>query len=66
MRKVPDRLWDAVGELAKMQHPSVAAILRRRGFGYEAGKLDELAAAYQQATEREETKNGKRNARRAR
>jgi hypothetical protein len=66
MKKIPNRLWDAITEIAKMQHPSVAAILRRSGFGYEAGKLDELTAAYQQATEREELKNGKRNARRPR
>ena len=66
MKKIPNRLWDAVTEIAKMQHPSVASILRRRGFGYEAGKLDELTAAYQQATKTEEKKNGNRNARRPR
>jgi hypothetical protein len=61
MRKVPNRLWDAVTEISKMQHPSVARILRNRGFGYEADKLDELTAAYQQATEIQEKRNaGKR------
>jgi len=61
MRKIPNRLWDAVTEVSKMQHPSVSRILRNRGFGYEADKLDELTAAYQQATEIQEKKNaGKR------
>jgi hypothetical protein len=66
MKRIPDRLWDAVTEICRMQHPSLARILRNRGFGYEADKLDELAAAHQQATENEEKRNGNRNARRAR
>jgi hypothetical protein len=39
-------------------HPSVAQILRRRGFGYEAGRMDELVAAFDEvdkvSKEREE------------
>jgi hypothetical protein len=47
-----------------MKHPSAAEILRRRGFGYEADRMDELTTAFEQATEQEkEKKDGKRNAR---
>jgi hypothetical protein len=53
MRKIPNRLWDAVAEIAGMQHPSLAQILRRRGFGYEADRMDEFTAAFEQAKEQE-------------
>ena len=67
MKKIPNRLWDAVTAVAGMKHPSVAHILRRRGFGYEADRVDELTTACEQAQQKEkETKDGKRNARSAR
>jgi hypothetical protein len=49
MRKIPNRLWDAVNAVADMKHPSVAQILRRRGFGFEADRVNELTAAFEQA-----------------
>ena len=67
MRKVPNRLWDAVSAIADMKHPSVAQILRRRGFGFEADRVDELTAAFEQAkTQEQEKQDGHRNARRSR
>ena len=46
MRVITDRLWSAVMEVAKLRHPSVGEILRKRGFGYEADRIDELIAAF--------------------
>jgi len=46
VRTVTDRLWNAVVEVAKLRYPSVADILRRRGFNYEADRMDELLAAF--------------------
>lgn len=50
-----------------MKHPSVAEILRKRGFGYEADRMDELTNAFDQAQEKDKEKqDGKRNAHRTR
>ena len=46
MKEVTERLWDAVAGVVKLRHPSIAEILRKRGFGYEAGHVDELVAAF--------------------
>ena len=46
MRPVTARLYNALVEVAKLRHPSVAEILRRRGFEYEADRIDELVAAF--------------------
>jgi hypothetical protein len=43
-----------------MQHPSVANILRNRGFGYEADRMDELTAAFEQANQKEKEKRDDR------
>ena len=65
MKKIPNRLWDALKEVLDMQHPSVAGLLRKYRYGYEADKVDELQTAYRNAIEEEEKrKDGKRNARR--
>jgi hypothetical protein len=67
MKKIPNRLWDAVAAVSEMQHPSVAQLLRKRGFGFEADRVDELNAAFDQAKSQEqEKKDGNRNARRPR
>jgi len=67
MKKILNRLWDAIAAIAGMQHPSVARILRKRGFGYKADRMDELTTAFGQAQQKEkEIRDGKRNARRAR
>lgn len=57
MKTITDRLWNAVGEVAKLQYPSVAEILRKRGFGYEADGIDELIAAFDE-TERPSAQPG--------
>ena len=41
-----ERLINSLHALAGMKHPSVAEILRRRGFGYEAGKIEEIIDAW--------------------
>jgi hypothetical protein len=46
MKMISDRLWNAVVEVAKLRYPSMAEILRKRGFGYEADRMDELTAAF--------------------
>jgi len=46
MRTITDRLWNAVVEVTKLRYPSIAEILRRRGFNYEADRMDELIAAF--------------------
>jgi hypothetical protein len=67
MKKIPNRLWDALSAVAEMKHPSVAQLLRKRGFGFEADRVDELTAAFDQAKSQEqEKKDGNRNARRTR
>jgi len=67
MKKIPNRLWDAVAAIADMKHPSLARILGNRGFGYEADRMDELTNAFDQAQRKEkENKDGKRNAHRTR
>ena len=64
MKRIPNRLWDAVTAVAGMKYPSVAKLLRGYGFGVEAGRMDELTAAFEQAQQKEkERKDGKRNAR---
>jgi hypothetical protein len=50
---MPERLIQALNTLASMQYPSVADILRKRGFLYEADRVDDLISAwtdYQQTT----------------
>jgi hypothetical protein len=67
MRKIPNRLWDAIAEIAGMQHPSLAQLLRRRGFRYEADRIDEFTAAFEQASEKEkETKDVRKRTHRTR
>ena len=67
MKKIPNRLWDAIAAIAGMKHPSVAQILRKRGFGYEADRMDELTTAFEQAIQNEkEKKDVRQHARRAR
>lgn len=67
MKKIPNRLWDALIAVAEMKHPSVAQILRNRRFGFEADRMDELTAAFEQAkTQEQEKKNGNRNTHRPR
>jgi hypothetical protein len=66
MKKIPNRLWDAVSEVCRMRRPSVESLLSRNGYGYEAGKIGELCAAHQQAVEAEEKRHAERNARSAR
>lgn len=39
------RVLDTAREVARMRAPSVAELLRRRGFKYEAGKVAELVEA---------------------
>jgi hypothetical protein len=51
MKMVTDRLWAAMQEVAKLRHPSVAEILKRRGFGYEADRMDELLSAFDETEE---------------
>jgi hypothetical protein len=46
MRQVTERLWEAVAEVVKLRHPSIAEILRKRGFGHEGAQMDELVAAF--------------------
>jgi hypothetical protein len=53
MKAISDRLWNAVVEIAKMRYPSIAKLLRKRGFGYEAQRMDELVAAFDQMKEGE-------------
>ena len=61
MRKVPNRLWDAVCAVVQMEHPSVAGLLRKNGYNYEADRMDELSAAMKDAKEKQEKRNaGKR------
>lgn len=48
MKTITDRLLSAVAEVTKLRHPSVAEILRRRGFKYEADRMDELFAAFEE------------------
>jgi DNA phosphorothioation-dependent restriction protein DptG len=58
VKTVTDRLWAALQELAKMRHPSVAQILRRRGFGYEADRMDELVTAFDEIAHVQEESDG--------
>jgi hypothetical protein len=51
VKATTDRLWDAVAEVAKLRHPSVAEILRRHAFEYEAGRMDKLIAAFDEMKE---------------
>ena len=46
MKTITDRLWNAIAEVAKLRHPSVAKILRAKGYNYEADRLEELVAAF--------------------
>ena len=38
-------LWSALQKLKKMKSPSVASILKGRGYGYEASVVQEIVAA---------------------
>lgn len=40
-----EALLAAAGDVARMRHPSVAALLRSRGFGFEADRVARLVAA---------------------
>ena len=53
MKKIPNRLWGAIVAVADMKHLAVAQILRKRGFGYEADRMDELTTAFEQAIQNE-------------
>jgi hypothetical protein len=64
MKSISERLWSAIAAIAAMQHPSVAHILRVRGFAYEADRIDELTTAFEQ--EKEETNDVKRRPHRTR
>ena len=67
MRKIPNRLWDALSAIAQMQNPPIAGLLRKLGYSYEADRMDELTDAIKQANDREEKRNGRnRNTNRAR
>lgn len=66
MRKVPNRLWDALCSVVKMEHPSVAGLLRRNGYGYEADRMDELSEAMRDAREKEEKTNARKRTHRPR
>ena len=45
-----DRLTQALTKLASMKAPSVADILKKRGFAYEAGVIEEVLAAFEEST----------------
>jgi hypothetical protein len=60
MKKIPNRLCDAITAIAGMKHPSVAQILRKRGFGYEADRMDELTTAFEQAIQNDKEKKDAR------
>jgi hypothetical protein len=61
MRKIPNRLWDALCTVMKMEHPSIAGLLRANGCDHEADRMDELSEAMKDAKEKEEKRNaGKR------
>jgi hypothetical protein len=49
-----------------MKHPSVADLLRNRGFAYEADRVDELTSAFQYFTETQEKKDVRKHVNRAR
>ena len=51
MKTITDRVWNAVVEVAKLRYPSVGEILRRRGFEYEAERMDEMVAAFDEMKE---------------
>ncbi len=55
MKRISQRLWDAVVKVTALRHPSVAQILRKRGFGYEADMIDELMAAFDEANKQTES-----------
>jgi hypothetical protein len=55
-RKIPNQLWDAIATIAGMKHPSVANLLRKRGFGYEADRMEQLTTAFEEATQKEQEK----------
>jgi predicted GNAT family acetyltransferase len=49
------KLEIAVEKLAKMKHPSVADILKKRGFGYEAGIVEEIVSAFEESQSKAKT-----------
>ena len=51
MKTITDRLWNAVAEVTKLRYPSVGEILRRRGFEYEAERMDEMIVAFDEMKE---------------
>jgi hypothetical protein len=56
MKEISQRLWDAIAAVAGMKHPTLAKILRRRGFGYGADRVDDLITALEEAKRLEEEK----------
>ena len=54
MKEIPQGLWDAIAAVAGMKHPTLAKILRRRGFGYEADRVDDLITAFEECKRLEE------------
>ena len=45
---ISERLLNSIGEVARMEHPSVAGLLRKHGYEYEAGKIDEMLRIYKE------------------
>jgi hypothetical protein len=58
---ISDRCWKAVATVAQMERPSVASLLRRNGYEYEARQIEELVSAYKEQAEalREELRHGR-------
>jgi hypothetical protein len=52
---ISERLLNAIGEVARMEHPSVAGLLRKYGYGYEAGKVEEMLSIYKDIPAQSET-----------
>lgn len=52
MRQISDRLYGLIEEFSKMKYPSPAGILRHRGYRYEAERLEEILACFEEEREK--------------
>ena len=48
MKEISDRLHGLIEAFAKMKYPSPAGILRKHGYRYEAERLDEILACFEE------------------